>query len=232
MINLKKTFMSIISLKNIILIITVLSGVVVWAQEPETVVEKSSLGLEEVLVVGAKRTESLQDVPISVQSLSGDDLKEADLNNLADIQKRVPNLNFTSTALTTYIYIRGIGTGDNEGFEQSVGLFIDDIYGGRSRQFRTAFLDLATVEVMLGSQGALLGKNTIAGAINVKSAQPTQDFEGYVDFLYEPKLNARRGTLVLSGPITENLGARLAVMKPREDGYVENTVNGQLMGAQ
>ena len=114
-------------------------------------------------------------------------MRDANLNNLNAMQAVVPSFKMTdNSVVATSIYIRGIGSGSNDGFEQSVGLFIDEIYGGRGCQFRSPFLDLARVEVLRGPQGSLFGKNTIAGAINITTARPTQEFERQLDTYFSP----------------------------------------------
>jgi len=183
--------------------------------------------LEEVIVTAQKRAESLQDVPISVQAMAGEKLHEAGIQKLEDLSAYIPNFTMTESAVGNTVFIRGIGSGINQGFEQSVGMFIDGIYAGRSHQFRAPFLDLERVEVLKGPQGTLFGKNTIAGAVNITSAKPTDEFMGYITALYEPDHGEQEGTVVLSGPISDNLSGRLAVRYREFDGYLENTISGE-----
>ncbi|MCR8922553.1 Plug domain-containing protein [Dasania sp. GY-MA-18] len=81
-----------------------------------------NLMLEEVLVTSQYRAESLQDVPVSVSALSGDKMNEAGVMKVEDLQAYVPNFTMSETGIGTNIYIRGIGSGINQGFEQSVGM--------------------------------------------------------------------------------------------------------------
>ena len=129
--------------------------------------------LEVVYVTAQKREETLEDVPISITAISGADIEAANIGNIDELQTRIPNFRMSTAAVSTEIYIRGVGSGANDGFEQSVGMFVDGIYGGRGRQFRAPFLDLERLEVLRGPQGVLLGKNTIAGAVNVTTKRPT-----------------------------------------------------------
>ena len=145
---------------------------------------------------------------------------------MEDLQAYVPNLTMTEAGLGTSIYIRGIGSGENQGFEQSVGTYIDGIYYGRAQLSRAPFLDLAQVEVLRGPQNILYGKNSIGGAISVKTANPSDDFEGLVSVTYEPRFNEQTGDLVLSGPVSDTLGLRFAMRVRRSDGYMENQING------
>ena len=126
--------------------------------------------LEEVIVTAQKRAESLQDVPISMTAISGDKISEANIQTMGDLSSYVPNLGISENAVNSIISMRGIGVGANQSFEQSVGVYVDGIHYGKSRQVRTGLFDLAQVEVLRGPQGILFGKNTLAGAINVTSA--------------------------------------------------------------
>ena len=100
----------------------------------------------DILVTARKRTERLQDVPISVNVTSGEELASQDVRNLESLSGSVPNLHIQATPGNNAIYIRGIGSSPgNLAFEQSVGLFVDGAYAGRGRQFAAPFLDVASV---------------------------------------------------------------------------------------
>ncbi|MEZ5566571.1 MAG: TonB-dependent receptor plug domain-containing protein [Gammaproteobacteria bacterium] len=79
----------------------------------------------------------------------------------------------SETGIGTNLYVRGIGSGINQGFEQSVGLYIDDVYYGRAQLTRAPFMDTAQAEALRGPQAILLGNNSIAGALNFTTAKPT-----------------------------------------------------------
>ncbi len=178
--------------------------------------------LEEIVVTAQKREETLREVPISVNAISGDRIADVGIVRLDDLKAYVPNLQVTETGIANNFYIRGIGSGLNQGFEQSVSIFADGIYRGRGHQSRMPFLDLARVEVLRGPQPILFGKNAISGAVNLISALPTPEFEGSVRALYEFETNEAIGDVVLSGPFSETVGARLAVRYRETDGYVRN----------
>lgn len=184
------------------------------------------LMLEEIVVTAQKREQSIQDVPISVSAVSGDKIDDAGIGNLADLSAYVPNLNISDGGETTNIFMRGLGSGVNFGFEQSVGMYIDGVYYGRDRQYRSPFLDLERVEVLRGPQGTLFGKNTIAGAINITTAKPTQELEADISVEYEPEYNTRTFIGILSGPLTDNLAGRVAIKHSETDGFLENTLSG------
>ena len=96
--------------------------------------------LEEVIVTAQKRAESLQDVPISMTAISGDKISEANIQTMGDLSSYVPNLGISENAVNSIISMRGIGVGANQSFEQSVGVYVDGIHYGKSRQVRTVYL--------------------------------------------------------------------------------------------
>ena len=180
--------------------------------------------LEEILVTARKKTESLMDAPVAVAVVSGAAMDREGITNLEQLSSQVPGLQMGRSALASSIYIRGIGSGTNLGFEQSAGMYVDGIYQTRSRQFTQSLVDLQRVEVLRGPQSLLFGKNTVAGAIKVETASPHvgSDFNGYVMADIEPEYGTARGTAVFSGGLSDNFAARLAVRYQESDGYVDN----------
>lgn len=182
--------------------------------------------LDEIIVTAQKREESLRDVPLSVEAVSGEKLQDVGIVRLDDLKSYVPNLQVTETGIANNFYIRGIGSGLNQGFEQSVSIYADGIYRGRGHQSRMPFLDLERVEVLRGPQPILFGKNAVAGAVNLISARPGDVFEGMARLSYDFELDETIGSAMLSGPITESFGARAAVHYRQSDGYVDNLTLG------
>ncbi|MDB2566624.1 TonB-dependent receptor [Porticoccaceae bacterium] len=185
--------------------------------------------LEEVIVTAQKRAESLQEVPVSLTAISGTKIEEAGLHSFAEMSAYVPNLTITENAVNTIIAMRGIGVGANQSFEQSVGVYVDGIHYGKSRQSRTALFDVQQVEVLRGPQGILFGKNTLAGAINVTTATPDADEE------FGGKISGSKesfgGTTLeghLTGSIADTIGLRLAFKDRSNDGEFKNTYAGAL----
>jgi len=178
--------------------------------------------LEEIIVTAQKRAESLQDVPISVSAMGSEKISEAGIENLQDLSAYVPNLRVVEGSLVPQLFIRGIGSGTNQGFEQSVGTYSDGVYAGRSMQSRSAFMDLERVEVLRGPQSILFGQSSIAGAISLVSAKPTDEFEGMVSASHAPEFDETEVNAFVSGPLTESVSARLALRDRQQDGYMEN----------
>ncbi len=194
---------------------------------PQTPARKAPITLEEIVVTAQKRKQSLADVPISVTALGGEKLADAGIENLTDLSEYAPNFKLVDGGLIPNVYMRGVGSGSNQGFELSVGIFADGIHLGRPHQSRAAFMDVERVEVLRGPQSILFGKNAIAGALNIISARPGEEFESQLSAaLSHPGEDTELSGFV-SGPLTDTLGARLAVRHRGEDGYLRNPMQGR-----
>jgi iron complex outermembrane recepter protein len=194
-----------------------------YAQEPA----EDGLALQEIIVTAQKRAENVQDVPVTVSVLTGDQLTSQGVQALSDIALKTPGLYYSESPEAAEIKVRNIGSSSgNPSFEQSVGLFVDGVYTGRERSFQAIFLDIARVEVLKGPQSLLFGKNTTAGAISITTADPTDEFEGSVTGLYG-KDNEYELTGILSGPLSDKLSARLAVRTTQAPKYMKNLATGR-----
>ena len=183
--------------------------------------------LEEIVVTAQQRSESLQDVPVSVAAVTAEKMSNAGIVDLQGLSELVPNFSINETGISTTVTIRGISSGINPGFEQSVGIYNDGIFYGRDQLARIPMMDMERVEILRGPQGILFGKNSIAGAVSQVSAKPTDDFEGSVTALYEPDHGEQDLRVVLSGPLSESFSGRIAILDRTLDGYVFNSISGQ-----
>ncbi|MCB1677305.1 MAG: TonB-dependent receptor, partial [Halioglobus sp.] len=185
--------------------------------------------LEEVVVTAQKREQGLQDVAISVATVSGERMRSSGISKMEDLSIYVPTLQINEAQGTDSLFIRGLGSGINMGFEQSVGMVIDGVFYGRSRYSRGQFLDLERVEVLKGPQGILFGKNTTSGAINITTANPTEEFEGWVTGGYELESEETTVEGAFSGPLTDTLAARFSYRySDMSKGWVKNvTIGGE-----
>lgn len=191
-----------------------------------TFAEENRLALEEVVVTARKKEESLMDVPMSITAVSGETMVKMNIQEISDLAQSLPNLTFSQSGAGANAYIRGQGSGFNIAFEQSVGWFVDGIYGSRVEQFLAPMFDVSSVELLRGPQGTVLGKNIIAGAINIRTARPTEEFEGRVTGMYTDETDRRRIEAVVSGGLTDSVRARLAISDTQADGWLENTLPG------
>jgi len=183
--------------------------------------------VEELVVTAQKREQTLQDVPVSVAVVTGETIKDLGISNLDELSLYVPGFVVQEGGEQTGISIRGFGASLNFGIDQSVGLFVDEIYAGRERQFRGTFLDVERVEVLKGPQGTLFGKNTIAGAVTMTTGTPTHDPSLSVRAEFGDN-NRRAIEAVANGSIIpEILAGRLAVRASSDDGYMFNTLTNE-----
>ncbi len=185
--------------------------------------------LEEVMVTATKRAETTQDIPMSVQAISSEALESFAISDLGDLATTIPNFSIGDGVTTNLITMRGMGSGEDRSFEQSVSMFVDGIYMPRSRQTRTPFFDADRVEVLRGPQAVLFGLNSTAGAISIHSAvnRPGDAFEGRLTGEYETEYSGAKVTAVIGGSPTESLGLRIAVeSSDTGDGYIENDILG------
>ena len=184
--------------------------------------DSGQLVLEEIIVTAAYREQGLQDVPVSISAVTGDTMTSAALQKAEDIQFLVPNFSVTETGISTNVFIRGIGSGINQGFEQSVGTYIDGVHYGRGQQFRSPFLDLERVEVLRGPQSILFGKNSVAGALNITTAKPTDEFEGSFMLSNEFEHNESIVEGMVSGRMSDRVRYRIAARSRDLDGHMKN----------
>ena len=183
--------------------------------------------LATVKVTAQKREQSLQDVPISMEVLSGDKLADLQVGDFQDMAQYVPNVAVQLTAGNNVVYIRGFGSPPaNFSFDQAVSMYVDGVYAGKSRQSQSPFFDIECVEVLRGPQGALFGKNTAAGAVSIVTAGPTDEFEAEVTGIYNFDLEGTELSGYVSGPLTDTLSARLALQRVDQDGYINNAAKG------
>jgi len=188
--------------------------------------------LEEIVVTATKRSVGLQDVPIALSVMSGDTITSLGLRDMEDVSVYMPNVTLSQAAGASQIFIRGVGSGNNFGFEQSVGTFIDGVYFGRDRNARAAFLDVERVEVLKGPQSTLFGKNTVGGAINITTVRPSEEFKGFVQASYMDESNGIGLIGGVSGPLSDSVRGRLVAKVYENDGFMTNTSPGGSDGPQ
>lgn len=201
--------------------------------------------LEEVLVTAQKRVESVQDVPFTVNTISGATMQQNGILDLLDLQTVMPSLMMPSSGSPgqgASFRLRGFGSPPFQlGIEPAVALFIDDVYRSRSGVAMAEMVDVNRIEVLKGPQGTLFGKNTTAGVIHIVSNAPsTEAVEGYIEASFENYSRKRiKGALNL--PLSDTAALRLSGMWGEGDGYLENqglpdandldrsTINAQLL---
>jgi iron complex outermembrane receptor protein len=180
----------------------------------------------DIVVTAQRREQRLQDVPVSVAVTSGEAIQKSGFTDLASLSTRMPSVQIGTGVQSNNIRIRGVGSGLNAGFEQSVGVFVDGVYRPRSRTIQAGLFDVERVEVLNGPQTTFFGNNTIAGAINITSKKPSHEFGYNGQLLYSPSDGQYIAEAGVTGPISETLSARVSGQFSGMDGYIYNRFLG------
>jgi iron complex outermembrane receptor protein len=190
--------------------------------------------LEQITVTARKREETLQDVPIAVSAFTAQSLYNQNVQDLGDLQGKVPDLQVyaargSNTTLTAYI--RGLGQADPTwGFDPAVGIYLDDVYMARPQGSLLDVFDVDRIEVLRGPQGTLYGKNTIGGAIKYVSKPLPTKTEGSVEVTAgthgEKDVKAALGGASADGVWR----GRFAVASEHNNGYGSDILTGSRNG--
>ena len=200
------------------------------AQEATTT-EKKESALEKITVTAQKRTQSIQEVPISVATLSGEKFESifSGGEDILALAVRVPGLYAESSngRVAPRFYIRGLGNTDFDlAASQPVSIIMDEVVMENVVLKSFPLFDVQQVEVLRGPQGTLFGRNTTAGIIKFDTVKPTQDLEGYAKAGF-----GSFGTMnfegAISGGLTDDLSARLSVLSQDRDDYIDNAFTGE-----
>jgi len=182
----------------------------------------SATELTEVVITAQKREQNLQEVPIAVIALSGQQLRDAGVTDLKNMAVLAPGLTVTSTTSenSTTARIRGIGTvGDNVGLESSVGVVIDGVYRPRNGVGFGNLGEIDRVEVLEGPQGELFGKNNDAGIINIVTQRPSTTF-GVTGEITGGNFDDREASGSITGPVGDFSAFRLYAGYQKRDGFL------------
>ncbi|MFN3989690.1 MAG: TonB-dependent receptor [Erythrobacter sp.] len=185
-------------------------------------------GLDEIIVTSQKVKENVQDVPIAISVVSAERLEQAGVFSLENIAAVVPSVTFRkgTTSANSAIVMRGVGTITfSIAAEPSVSTVVDGVVLSRSGQAFMDLVDIERLEVLRGPQGTLFGRNASAGLVNIISKGGTDEFEGEarVDWFEGNEVRMRAA---LSGPLAENLTARVTGFYGSFDGNIINVANG------
>jgi len=209
---------------------------VVAASPAMSLAAESVSALEEIVVTARKRVEPLQETPIAISAFTAEALERQLIGNTEDLDQVSPNLQFASYGPLTgnnaaaQVYIRGIGQSDgSSGVDPGVGLYIDDVYMGRSVGGVMDFRDIANVQVLRGPQGTLFGRNTIGGAVLLTTTLPGEEFGGTVRVGVGDD-NLREVFAALDLPMSDTVGLRVSGGMRERDGYVKRVYDGLDLG--
>jgi iron complex outermembrane recepter protein len=192
--------------------------------------------LKEVIVTAQKRSEPLQRVPISIAAVTSQEIEQRSMTDLQQVAQATPNVSFyyqpqvgTTAGL---IYIRGIGQNDTITTDDpGVGVYVDGVYYGRMQGVNIDSLDVARIEILRGPQGTLYGKNTIGGAVNIVTNEPSLESYAGDARLTGGSYNRADATAWVSLPVVQDkLAVSLAAGSRNQSGYGTRLSDGQGMG--
>ena len=182
--------------------------------------------LEEVIVSARKRDENIQNVPAAVTAVTGKQLDHYALRSIEEIAASTPQLTVSrgSSGSGATISLRGIGSSSTSiGIEQSVAVIVDGVYYGQGRIINEGFFDMKQVEILKGPQALFFGKNATSGVLAFTSANPGDHFEALGRVGYEFTSRTPIVEAMVSGPVSDTFGLRLAVRgASMQGGYVQN----------
>ncbi|WP_414900885.1 TonB-dependent receptor [Sphingomonas flavalba] len=190
----------------------------------------------DIVVTARRREEKIQKVPLAVSVVNDTALEATGSFNVGKLQQLQPTVQFfSSNPRNSAANIRGLGAPfglTNDGIEQGVGLYVDQVFYARSAATTFDFLDVQQIEILRGPQGTLYGKNTTAGAINITSRPPSFSPEGRIEVSYG-NLGFVQAKAAVSGPlIDDRLAIRIAAAGTHRRGTLYNVATGNRINAQ
>jgi len=194
-------------------------------------VDQGAAETGELVVTAQRRTENVQDVPISIAAFSAADLEAANVATIFDLPRLTPGLTIDTgnTSGKARITIRGVGSAGGTAVEPSVATYLDGFYIPREGATIWAYLDLEGLEVLRGPQGTIFGRNASVGAINLRSALPRDELSGNLTGEV-----GSGGRYMLDGyvnlPVNDQVAFRIAARAETMDGLYENQFNGDDIG--
>lgn len=190
--------------------------------------------LEEVIVTAQKREQSYTDVPVSVESISGQALEAAKIDNFQELVQLSPSITFSPDRgmRGAGVLIRGIGTTAFQvGVEPTVSTVVDGVVLGRTGAFLSALVDVERVEVLRGPQGTLFGKNASGGVVNIITRRPTEQVEGMLRATYTGD-DQLKVEAMASGPLGDGVRGRVVAFWNDYEGHIDNRHTGEKLNGE
>ncbi|UVW33770.1 TonB-dependent receptor [SAR92 clade bacterium H455] len=185
----------------------------------------AEITIEEVVVSARKRAENLQEVPIAVTAFTEAQIESAGIQRPADFISLMPNVTMVDSANVgdTQVSIRGIVS--TRDAESTFAYVVDGVLVTNPNGFNEELMDVSQIEVLKGPQGALYGRNAVAGAIIVTTNRPDEEFEGKVK-VGAGNNGSKNASLTLSGGLAEGVLGRISVNQRETDGHYSNALTG------
>lgn len=202
-----------------------------WAQSADQPDEQQGAQSADIIVTAQRRSQRLQDVPLSISAVTSASIENSRVEDINQLSARVPGMSGQAgSTVQPRIVIRGISTGNfGIGGDSAIGVYLDDVFIGRSAGSLSNLFDIAQIEVVRGPQGTLFGRNTTAGAISIKRNAPGPDLGGNVRVALG-NYNLREGEAVLNAPLTDTLFFRASGFYRERDGWIRNVTGGPDFG--
>jgi len=200
-----------------------------WAQEAPAA-DGGAVELDRIVVTAQSREQELKDVPIALQVIGEDVVRETVAENIGDLDSFVPGLEVSDGQPTQAGFkLRGLSTGDfGIGTDPTVGVYVDGVYAGRGGGTVLPFLDVERIEVLKGPQGTLFGRNTAAGAVSIVTKRPSDHLEG--------RARLRAGNYgkqyfdgMLNLPAGETAAFRINALYSGTDGWLDDAATGEAL---
>lgn len=201
------------------------ASLIALAAGSQSVAQDDAFSLEEIVVTAQKRSESLQDVPVSISAISAGDIAGQKLRDAGEIAALVPNLQVTDPTGDGFpiFALRGVSMSDFSLNQSSpVASYVDEVYKGSPAIQGVQIFDLERIEVLRGPQGTLYGKNSTGGAVNFITRKPTFDSDGYVTAGYGNYDRMELSGAVQTPLIDDKLAVRIAGTWTQADGWMSN----------
>lgn len=197
------------------------------AQEEATSEEET--GLRDIVVTATRRDERLQDVPISVTAVDGEMLAKSGIANTRELTYTIPALNFRITNANAQPTIRGVGTRNTGGGDESnIAVYVDGVYQVSPRAGIFDLLNIERVEVLRGPQGTLFGRNATGGLVNIITSKPSHDPEARIVARYG-RFDERSAAIYATTGVADGLAVDFAGQIYRDDGYHRDLVSGDIV---
>ena len=201
----------------------------------DVVIEHESVATDEVVVTARRRKEVVQDIPIPITVIGGQQAEDAGAFNVNRLKELVPTVQlYTSNARNTTLNIRGLGSTfglTNDGIDPGVGFYVDGVYHARPAATALDFIDVDQIEILRGPQGTLFGKNTTAGAFNITTKKPSNIPSAKVELSYG-NYNFIQAKTSVTGPLAKNLSTRLSFSGTQRQGTIFNPNDQQNYNGQ
>lgn len=185
--------------------------------------------LSEIVVTATRRNSDLQEVPGTVQAITGENLTQLGINNVQELAVAIPGLQITPSGGNN-LYLRGVGTTSGGYNEAQVAVYIDGLYLANPSMGLYSFNNIDQVEVLKGPQGTLYGRNVTAGLVNIRTRDPGRDVKIDAGLEYA-NYNTLSANLYASVPLSSTLAANVAFFNSKQyDGWGRNTFTGRDIG--